>query len=411
MSLFTIPDCKAVVTIDSNVYAASFTNKTIYKNNTIYYNFGENMPYDMRDMVADGTILYIVAYSGYLITIDTSTTPDPTIVSIDSYATGLCIHNNLLYVTHDSNSVEIYSSSGDHLNTFVSDLDSPQKIIFFDNVFYILEKNQSIVKRWNVSGEVDYSNPIYLGGTGARYIYQYDSYFFVSIVDGNLSDGVYYYDLSGQSIGLYIIVSQPFGLSFYNDDNNLKFYVASDNNGLYTYENQVVCFDEKTNILCQKDEKEVYVNISDLNVGDLVKTYKHGFKKIKLIGSNTLINNPNIPTRSMYRYKHAVDHHNNLVVTGGHSILVDNLSDQENKRMSKYWNENHKIEDKFLLLSCCSDDFEQDTTDDKFKYYQIVLENEDKKTQYGVWGDGVLTETCCEEYFVNNYLSFKQIFR
>ena len=46
-----------------------------------------------------------------------------------------------------------------------------------------------------------------------------------------------------------------------------------------------ICFNQGTKILCcNKNLKEEYISIENLKKGDLVKTYKHGYKKIDLIG-------------------------------------------------------------------------------------------------------------------------------
>ena len=48
----------------------------------------------------------------------------------------------------------------------------------------------------------------------------------------------------------------------------------------------------------------------------------------------------------------------NLTISGGHSILVDKLTEEQlNKQHDFLFNK--KIEDKYLLLSCFSSDFEK----------------------------------------------------
>ena len=51
----------------------------------------------------------------------------------------------------------------------------------------------------------------------------------------------------------------------------------------------VPCFNHDTKILClNKFSKEEYVPIQDLRKGDLVKTYLHGYKRIEMIGMDTI---------------------------------------------------------------------------------------------------------------------------
>lgn len=50
------------------------------------------------------------------------------------------------------------------------------------------------------------------------------------------------------------------------------------------------CFNEGTKILClNKKLEEEYIAIENLRKGDLVKSYKHGYIKIDLIGKNPMI--------------------------------------------------------------------------------------------------------------------------
>jgi len=46
-----------------------------------------------------------------------------------------------------------------------------------------------------------------------------------------------------------------------------------------------LCYEKNTLILVLENDTEVYKKICELKVGDTVKTYKHGYKNIKLINS------------------------------------------------------------------------------------------------------------------------------
>ena len=49
----------------------------------------------------------------------------------------------------------------------------------------------------------------------------------------------------------------------------------------------LLCFDETTEILCLNENlEEVYVPISELKVGSIVKSFKHGFRRISVIYKN-----------------------------------------------------------------------------------------------------------------------------
>jgi len=165
------------------------------------------------------------------------------------------------------------------------------------------------------------------------------------------------------------------------------------------------CFNEGTKILSlTKNLEEKYVPIESLKKGDIVKTYKHGYRKIELIGKGTLCNNPNSEKFNECMYKMAKTDTNglteDLIVTEGHSILVDDLGDamKQNRRILGGL---HKIDDKFLLLAAVSKDFVKLEGNDTYTYYHLALENDgNDDARYGIWANGgVLTETVSVNQF------------
>jgi hypothetical protein len=89
-----------------------------------------------------------------------------------------------------------------------------------------------------------------------------------------------------------------------------------------------------------------------------------------------------------------------LYVTGGHGILVDEISeDQKTKLLTNDNKDCEKIGDKYLLLACVDERFEEVTSDEVFDIYHICLENEDIKTHYGIWANGILSESISEVCF------------
>jgi hypothetical protein len=95
-------------------------------------------------------------------------------------------------------------------------------------------------------------------------------------------------------------------------------------------------------------------------------------------------------------YKHK---ENGVIVTGGHSILVDELTEQEKINNLKHYGFNETIEDKKLLLACSSDKFEKiDDCCKEYHLYHFSLESDNPKEHFGVYiTDGILSESCPEE--------------
>jgi hypothetical protein len=163
------------------------------------------------------------------------------------------------------------------------------------------------------------------------------------------------------------------------------------------------CFNYDTKILCLKSGIEEYIPIQDLVKGDLVKTYLHGFLKIDLIGKDTLINDHNSDFNCMYKMEKTDDNGliEDLIITGAHSILVDKLSEYQEEYI-KSIGDRLKIDDKYLLLSCTSPDFKKIEDNNIYTYYHFTLEDADENKQYGVYANGILTESQSRKDFISH---------
>ncbi len=176
---------------------------------------------------------------------------------------------------------------------------------------------------------------------------------------------------------------------------NSNAIVSTGKSGVY-YTSTLLCYEKNTLILIKENDIEVYKKVCELKVGDLVKTYKHDYKKIKIIKSFKYLNwNRENELNYLYRMKE-----NGVILTGGHSILVDELSEQEKIQLKKIgFSEN--IEDKKLLLACISDKFEKIDDDKEYDLCHFSLENDNPCTHYGVYiNDGILSESCPEKILV-----------
>jgi hypothetical protein len=163
-----------------------------------------------------------------------------------------------------------------------------------------------------------------------------------------------------------------------------------------------MCFNEGTKILCFRpipDYDEVYVPIQDLREGDLVKTLRHGYRHVAMIGKGTMYNDPQNIWESMYQC-------NDLIITGGHGILCDKLTAAEYANLTNiYHGSIAKIEDKFLVFANQSQLFSQINHSGKFTYYHLALESDgDDYRRFGIWANGVLTETTTIHHFIQNNL-------
>ena len=92
-----------------------------------------------------------------------------------------------------------------------------------------------------------------------------------------------------------------------------------------------------------------------------------------------------------------------IILTGGHSILVDELTENEQLNNNKY-NFNSTIEDKKLLLVSSSNNFEQLQNDVQYELCHLVLENDNIHERYGIYiNEHILSETCSEFNFCKKF--------
>jgi hypothetical protein len=165
-----------------------------------------------------------------------------------------------------------------------------------------------------------------------------------------------------------------------------------------------VCFVKGTKILCLIDGIEQYVNVEDIKYDTLVKTYLHGYKRIKILAyskfQNSLIENKNDIVKI---FKLSINYFPELVsdlyVTGQHSILVDCLTKEQIIKTLQIWSHLLKIDDKFLLMSLANEKAEVVKDENLYELYQIVLENDCDSNRYGIYANGLLSETMSLQTF------------
>lgn len=191
-------------------------------------------------------------------------------------------------------------------------------------------------------------------------------------------------------------VNQNFYITISNQTNpttNTKLFLTD----AYFGTSNEYCFNKGTKILCIVDDIEQYIPIEQLKNGDLVKTYLHGYRKIDNVMRSIFKNDTSYFQKSMYKMSKRDNMLDDLIVTGGHSILVDSYDSDEVKNEHKhlFGGELDPIDDKFLLLAGKSKLFEQIQGDELFDIYHLCLEGDtpEHDKRYGIWANGVLTES------------------
>ena len=194
------------------------------------------------------------------------------------------------------------------------------------------------------------------------------------------------------------VVLGALGLTY--DNFGLPGYLILTENNNWTINANYTCFKEGTKILTDKG----YIPIENLKIDDLVLTYKYEYKAIKIIG-NSKINHPAIQNNriknQLYVYKKEKNPEliEDLVITGGHSILLDRLSDNDFfKNNPMFGKEIYMIDNKYRLLSCIDENADVFDEPGIYNIYHLSLESEDENQAYGIYANGLLVESCSAEY-------------
>jgi surface protein len=162
------------------------------------------------------------------------------------------------------------------------------------------------------------------------------------------------------------------------------------------------CFMKGSQILCLRGEEEVYRPVQELRKGDLVKTYRNGYLPIHMIGTSRL-SNPGDEVRIPNRlYKCSKDLYpdlfEDLYITGCHSILVPNLTNDQWENTKAMLGNVYITDNHFRLMACLDEKAQPFKRDAMIDIYHIALENDDYYMNYGVYANGLLVETCSKRY-------------
>jgi hypothetical protein len=187
----------------------------------------------------------------------------------------------------------------------------------------------------------------------------------------------------------------------YNNGNLLN------SDGTYNLYPAVPCFLEGTKILSLLDGKESYVPIENLRKGDLVKTSRHGYKKVELIGKGNIVNPANNERSEERLYKCSPSKYleltEDLYITGFHSILVDTLTDVEREKTMKHMGDIFVTDKKYRLIACVDERAEPWCSEGNYTIWHVALENTDERMNYGIYANGGLLVESCSINFLKNH--------
>jgi hypothetical protein len=225
----------------------------------------------------------------------------------------------------------------------------------------------------------------------------------------DISDNGTYNNVSETITKLGLInLSSPYLTSIFGtyNSNDITNYTINNNNvtinsnsilATLTFSTEPCCFSEGTNILGLTAQlKEEYRLVQDLMIGDFVKSYLHGYRKVSRVLKGSFVNNPKDDgaANCMYIMRKKQDNGliEDLTLTRNHGVLVEKLTEDEEKKIDK---NNLPIIDGLLsIITAQSDKFEKVMDSNVYKYYHFSLDGDgDNDRRFAVWVNGILVET------------------
>jgi hypothetical protein len=205
-------------------------------------------------------------------------------------------------------------------------------------------------------------------------------------------DGVIYYGFKSNTDypPEYIYIN-----CYNNDLERLTFYICAPTFS-ETDPSSACCFSEGTKILSLTSQlKEEYRLVQDLMIGDFVKSYLHGYRKVSKVLKGSFVNNPKDEgvSNCMYIMKKTKDNGliDDLTLTRNHGVLVEKLTENEEKKIDK--NNLPVIDNLLSIITADSDKFEKVLDNDIYKYYHFSLDGDgDNDRRFGVYANGILVE-------------------
>jgi len=407
--------CGITTDLAGNMYVANSGTHTIYQLANITSNpvtiLGTFYPQgsspvlsNPRGIICDSSFMYIANYGanniykvplsspGSVTTAWTSGIPNPYAMAIDTI-------NNVVYVTSNTtgNIFSVNYSTGSVISAnWGYNFNGPCELAI--NYPYLYVADTTGVYQINIPG--------FSGGSGAQVISYSNGSNFVGLTV--MGDYLYFSNSASTTISVYNIstflpVSMDWQTGFdeigylYNYNNNI--YVSDIANGTVTlFGGYGICFLKGTKILCE----DGFRTIESLEPGTRIRTLLHGYVPVEKISHSTIYNSGDdsrtkdrlyLCSKSVYP-----NLFENLVVTGAHSLLVDQLTQQQQAQTIEDLGGLYITENKYRLMAYLDDRAVAYPHEGTFDIYHICLENPDELGNYAIYANGLLVESCCKRH-------------
>jgi len=176
-----------------------------------------------------------------------------------------------------------------------------------------------------------------------------------------------------------------------------------------TSSTSITCFLYNSKILTNKG----YRPIQDLQKGDLVKTLKHYYKPIYMIGKKNInhIASQERIKNQLYKCskKQYPELNEDLIITGCHAILENCFySEEQREKVIEINGDTFVTDQKYRIPACTDDRASVYEKPGNYTVYHLALENEDYFSNYGIFANGLLVETI-SKYDLKEYAKMELI--
>ena len=129
--------------------------------------------------------------------------------------------------------------------------------------------------------------------------------------------------------------------------------------------------------------------------------YKNGFIRVKNIGWSQMKNSIDLNPNKLFKIEKnkLPELTEDLYVSGKHSRLVDELTQEQISSTLKIWSKLQQINDKYLLMACVDELFTDVKDENIYDMYQIILQSDSPSQQYGIYANGLLSESMSIQTF------------
>ena len=153
----------------------------------------------------------------------------------------------------------------------------------------------------------------------------------------------------------------------------------------YVASSFVSCFTEKSLITTVDGD----VEIQEIVPGTLIQTLTSGVKRVTDVGKREAI----LSETTIFSYPCGLN------ITGKHSILVDELTEEQKVCVPTIIGGLQQTEGKWLLPACLDSEASELSLSGVIDVYHLVLENDDDDANYGILSHGKWVETCSKNNF------------